>query len=64
MWWRPHLVLAHTVAGIEDDPLAHHHMLILGVVVETVVGPAAVLQLQAKGGWVGGVKRSVHSGAI
>lgn len=43
-----YLVLAHSMTQIEDDPLAHHCILICRVVVKTVVGLAPVLKL-AKG---------------
>lgn len=49
-WRHPHLVLTHAVTHVEDDPLTHHHMLILRVVVKTVVGLAAALELQPEVG--------------
>lgn len=54
---RPYLVLTHAVTRVEDDPLAHHLVLIFRVVVEAVVGLAAVLQLR-------GIKKGVGSAAL
>ena len=44
--WGGHLVLAHAVAGVQDDPFARHQDVVWRVVVEAVVGHAAVLQLK------------------
>ena len=42
-----YLVLAHAMAGVEDDPVSHHVMVIRWVVVKAVVGHASILQLQS-----------------
>ena len=46
LWGGRHLVLAHSVAGVQDDPFARHQDIIWRVVVKAVVGHAAVLQLK------------------
>jgi len=41
----PYLVLTHAVTWVENDPLAHQHVVVYRVVVEAVVGLAPVFQL-------------------